>query len=447
MSMQKGANVPVTAATVRVELGWQGGQGVPDADASALLLVNGKVRTDEDLVFYNQPVHPSAAVRHEGKRNEGTEIRDAVVVELGAVEPDVDTVVIAASADGGVFRQFPGLHIRVLDAATGAEVARFDSTDAGSETAFVLGELYRRQGAWKFRAVGQGYATGLAGLATDFGISVDEPAPAPQAAPPTPPTPPTSPVPPMPSAPPVPPVPQAMPPAPQAMPPVPQAMPPAPQAASPAAPAAPPVRLTKVTLTKRNPSVSLTKQGATSGAMRVNLNWSKPDPAIGLFGKRASQGLDLDLCCMWELRDGTKGMIDPAGRSFGDFDRPPFVRLDGDDRTGAVATGENLSINLGRSDEFRRLLVIAQIYDGADTFAGLNAVATLFPQGGAPIEMFLDECDVRARTAAVALIENVGGELVVHRLARYYPNQGRVGGKQLIDQEFGWGFQWTTGRK
>jgi tellurite resistance protein TerA len=427
MSMQKGANVPVTAAAVRVELGWQGGQGVPDADASALLLVNGKVRTDADLVFYNQPVHPSRAVKHEGKRNEGAEIRDALVVDLASVEPAVETVVIAASADGGVFRQFPGLHIRVLDAATGSEVARFDSTDAGTETAFVLGELYRRQGAWKFRA--EGYATGLAGLATDFGISVDEPAP--------------------PAAPPMPPAPQAAPPARPAppMPPVPQAVPPAPQAANPAAPAAPPVRLTKVTLTKRNPSVSLSKQGATSGAMRVNLNWTKPDPAVGLFGKRASQGLDLDLCCMWELRDGSKGMIDPAGHSFGDFDRPPFVLLDGDDRTGAVAAGENLNINLGRSAEFRRLLVIAQIYDGAETFAGLNAVATLFPQGGAPIEMFLDECDVRARTAAVALIENVGGELVVHRLARYYPNQGRVGGKQLIDQEFGWGFQWTTGRK
>lgn len=69
----------------------------------------------------------------------------------------------------------PGLFVRVLDAESGAEAARFDATDADSETAFLLGELYRRGGAWKFRAVGQGYALGLAGLATDFGITVDEP--------------------------------------------------------------------------------------------------------------------------------------------------------------------------------------------------------------------------------------------------------------------------------
>lgn len=68
-----------------------------------------------------------------------------------------------------------GLYVRITDAANGAELARFDSTDATVETAFILGELYRRQGAWKFRAVGQGYGTGLEGLATDFGISVDEP--------------------------------------------------------------------------------------------------------------------------------------------------------------------------------------------------------------------------------------------------------------------------------
>jgi tellurite resistance protein TerA len=419
MSMQKGANVPVPTRTLRVELGWRSGQGVPDADASALLLVTGKVRSDDDLVFYNQPAHPSGAIRHEGKRHEGAEVLDALVVDLTAVEAEVETVVIAASADGGTFRQLPDLRIRVLELDTGKEVARYDSTDATTETAFVLGELYRRQGAWKFRAVGQGYDTGLAGLATDFGISVEGPSPAlparssgTHAA---------------------------------------RGLQPTDQTPQPPRQRATPVRLTKVTLTKASPSVSLTKQGATSGAMRVNLNWSIPQgqsrPA-GRFAKGpTSHDLDLDLCCMWELQDGSKGMIDPLAGKFGHLERPPYVHLDGDDRTGAVAAGENLTINLGHSADFRRLLVLAHIYEGADTFAGLNAVATLYPQGGPPIEMFLDECDVQARTAVVALIENVAGELVVHRVARYYPNQGRVGGKQLVDQEFGWGFKWTTGSK
>ncbi|TBO59491.1 TerD family protein, partial [Streptomyces kasugaensis] len=163
MTMLKGGNVPVPAAAVRVELGWQAAPGVPDVDASALLLVSGKVRDDADFVFYNQAVHASGAVRHEGKRPVGDAMTDSLTVDLAAVEGAVDTVVLAASADGGTFGSVPGLGVRVLDAVSGAELARFESRDATAETAFVLGELYRRQGGWKFRAVGQGYATGLAG--------------------------------------------------------------------------------------------------------------------------------------------------------------------------------------------------------------------------------------------------------------------------------------------
>jgi tellurite resistance protein TerA len=193
MSMQKGTNVPVPVARVTVELGWQQAPGTPDADASALLLTGtGKVRSDADFVFYNQPSHGSGAVRHEGKRQDGGAMRDTLAVDLSAVEKQIETVVVAASSDGGTFGQMRGLYVRVLDAANGAEVARFDSTDATTETAFVLGELYRRNDAWKFRAVGQGYSSGLAGLATDYGISVDEPAPPPPRPPPPPPPPPPS---------------------------------------------------------------------------------------------------------------------------------------------------------------------------------------------------------------------------------------------------------------
>ncbi|MEH6379065.1 TerD family protein, partial [Streptomyces sp. KLMMK] len=176
MGMMKGANVRIPAPAVRVELGWHAAPGAPDVDASALLLVGGRVRSDADLVFYNQAVHPSGAVRHEGKQPAGAGVTtDSLTVDLAAVEPAVETVVLAASADGGAFGQVPGLYIRVMDASAGTELARFDSTDATVETAFVLGELYRRQGEWKFRAVGQGYSSGLEGLATDFGITVDEP--------------------------------------------------------------------------------------------------------------------------------------------------------------------------------------------------------------------------------------------------------------------------------
>jgi len=184
-SLSKGANVPVAAAAVRAELSWAAGAGVPDVDASALLVTgSGRVRDDTDFVFYNQPGHPSGAVRHLGKQGS----RDALQVDLARVEEAVDRVVFAASADGGTFGQVRDLRLRLLDAGSGSPVAEFAMT-AGSETAFIGGELYRRGGGWKFRAVGQGYASGLAGLATEFGISVAEeaaPAAAPAAAPPAP---------------------------------------------------------------------------------------------------------------------------------------------------------------------------------------------------------------------------------------------------------------------
>lgn len=440
--MRKGMNVPVPASAVRIELGWRGGAGVPDVDASALLLAGGKVRSDADFVFYNQAQHSSGAVRHEGKRP-GAEITDSLSVNLAQVEPAIETIVLAASADGGTFGQVPGLHIRVLDAAGGAEIARFDSDDASVETAFVLGELYRRQGAWKFRAVGQGYDSGLAGLATDFGITVDEPQPGPAdaAAPAAAPT-----------APPVtaPPPPPAAPAAPLPPPPVAPAAPAPPPA--PAAPAPTPVRLTKVTLTKETPTVSLTKQGGTSGVMRVNLNW-QVHKQFKSWGQKLGKvmalhsDLDLDLGAFFELADGTKGVVQALGNSFGALHQPPFIHLDADDRTGARSEGENLTINLDAKDIFRRILVFVTIYEGARSFANLNATVTLSPQHGAPVDFSLDECTVPSNVCALALITNHNGDLVVQREARYLVPDRGVSPQRTLDHAYGWGMNWTPGRK
>ncbi|MFC7258984.1 VWA domain-containing protein [Streptomyces lutosisoli] len=173
-TMSKGANLPVVAGAVQAVLGWRGGAGAPDADASALLLgADGRVRGDGDFVFYNQPRHASGAVRHLGKQRDAGGTTDAVEVDLRALEPGIERVVLCASADGGTFGELTGLTLMLLDAGTRQEVARFEM-EATTETAFIGGELYLRGGQWKFRAVGQGYASGLAGLATDFGISVDE---------------------------------------------------------------------------------------------------------------------------------------------------------------------------------------------------------------------------------------------------------------------------------
>ncbi|MFI5569705.1 TerD family protein [Streptomyces sp. NPDC051740] len=425
--MPKGSNTPVPTTALRVDVGRRSGPGVPDADASALLLAGGKVRSDDDFVFYNQPAHASGAVRHEGKRDAGGRVTDTLLVDLTRVEPGIGTVLLAASCDGGTFGQVQDLYIEVKDAANGTVAARFDSTGATTETAFVLGEFYRRQGAWKFRAVGQGYSSGLEGLATDYGITVDEPQHAPAA-----PAAPAAPVPPV--APPV-----TVPP--------PVAPPP-----SPSAPPAP-VRLTKVTLTKAAPSVSLTKQGGTSGALHVNLNWEIRKQFSGWAGKlgrpvATHSDLDLDLCALYELTDGRKGVVQALGNAFGALHQPPFVHLDGDDRTGAVTGGENLTVNLDHKHLLRRVLVFVTIYEGARSFADLHATVTLRPQHGAPIDFSLDECTVPSTVCALALITNTGGgELVVQREARYLVPERGVSPQRTVDHAYGWGMNWTPGRK
>jgi tellurite resistance protein TerA len=432
--MSKGANAPVPTTALRVELGWRSGPGVPDADASALLLVGGKVRSDGDFVFYNQPVHSSGAVRHEGKSRAGGRVTDTLLVDLARVEPAIETVVLVASADGGTFGQVPDLYIEVRDAGANSVVARFDSAGATVETAFVLGEFYRRQGAWKFRAVGQGYSSGLEGLATDFGITVDEPqhtAPAVTMPPPT--------GPPVNLPPPV-------------MPPVTMPPPVAPPVSPPPPPPTAPVRLSKVTLTKAAPSVSLTKQGGTSGALRVNLNWEVRKQFSGWGSKRGRAvamhaDLDLDLCALYELSDGRKGVVQALGNAYGSLQRPPYIHLDGDDRTGALASGENLTVNLDHKQDFRRILVFVTIYEGARSFADLHATVTLQPQFGAAIDFSLDECTVPSTVCALALITNTSGDLVVQREARYLVPERGVSPQRTVDHAYGWGMNWTPGRK
>ncbi|MDH6227151.1 MULTISPECIES: TerD family protein [Streptomyces] len=178
-AMLKGSNVPLEAGTVRAVLRWSAGPGAPDVDASALLLgTDGRVRSDGDFVFYNQPRHPSGKVWRLGKKRVTEGLTDTVQTNLSGVEADVGRVLLVASADGVPFSRVEDLRILLYDADVpdGDPLAYFDIVpETGEETAMICGELYRRDGSWKFRALGEGYANGLEGLASDFGISVEDP--------------------------------------------------------------------------------------------------------------------------------------------------------------------------------------------------------------------------------------------------------------------------------
>ena len=189
VSLSKGGNVSLTKqapglTAVVVGLGWDerttSGQDF-DLDASALMLTaSGRILSDEHFVFFNNLTSPDGSVEHTGDNLTGTGEGDdeQIKVDLSRVPAEVDRIVFPVSiyeADNRRqnFGQVRNAFIRVVNQADDAELARYDlSEDASSETAMIFGELYRHSGDWKFRAVGQGYSSGLAGIARDYGVNV-----------------------------------------------------------------------------------------------------------------------------------------------------------------------------------------------------------------------------------------------------------------------------------
>jgi len=189
VTLAKGGNVSLSKAApnltqVQVGLGWKARSTTGaafDLDASALLCANGKVLGDEYFIFYNNLKSPEGSVEHTGDElvgGSGSDDDETVLVDLGLVPANVDKIVFSVSihdADNRhqAFGQVTDAYIRVVNQADGQELARYDLTeDASAETAMIFGELYRYSGEWKFRAVGQGYASGLRGIALDFGVNV-----------------------------------------------------------------------------------------------------------------------------------------------------------------------------------------------------------------------------------------------------------------------------------
>ncbi|THA34513.1 TerD family protein [Streptomyces sp. A1277] len=189
VTLAKGGNVSLSKeapglTAVTVGLGWdvRTTTGADhDLDASALLCADhGKVLSDLHFVFYNNLNSPDGSVQHTGDNltGEGEGDDESINVDLSAVPADVAKIVFPVSihdaqSRGQSFGQVRNAFIRVVNQANGVELARYDlSEDASTETAMVFGELYRHGSEWKFRAVGQGYASGLAGIASDYGVNV-----------------------------------------------------------------------------------------------------------------------------------------------------------------------------------------------------------------------------------------------------------------------------------
>lgn len=358
-----------------------------------------KLSDERYMTFFNQPKTPCGGVAIVPSTGKDT---TTFQLNLALLPATIDRLVITAAIDGsGTMNQLrDGSYLRFI--ANGQESSRFNFSgkDFAEEKALMLGELYRKNGEWRFCAIAQGFNGGLDALVKHFGGAVAAPS-APASPPPTPPKPATPPVPP---------------------------------------PAAPKVSLSKVTLQKSGDKISLEKaQSQSYGKIKVNLNWHRQTQKTGFFGF-GSQKIDLDVGCMYEKFNGDKGVIQAIGKSFGRYQQEPYIQLEGDDRTGASVNGENLLINGDHFDGFKRILVFAFIYEGVPNWAATDGVVTISIANQPPVEVRLDRADNKGM-CAIAMIENIRGQLTVTKLVEYFH------GHPDMDKWFGFGFSWKAGGK
>lgn len=367
---------------------------------------NDKLSDDRYMVFFNQKSSPGGAVVLEIGDGKST-----FTTDVARLPDSIHKLVFAASISGdGTMRKLGSSSMRL-----GSTAFIFSGADFQDEKAVIVGEVYKRDGQWRFGAVGQGFNGGLSALLKHFGGTEAESAPAAAPAP----------------------------------------------APAPAAPAPKKVSLSKITLEKRGDKVSLEKTGSRGfGRIRVNLNWNQAALPVAepqktgflnkLMGggaqRRPGGGIDLDLGCMFQMADGTPGCVQALGNSWGNFNQPPFVHLEGDDRSGTNADGENVFINGDQFNQIKRILIFTFIYDGAPNWAVTNGVVTIEAPGQAPVEVRLDN-GTNASMCAIAMIENNGGNLQITKIVEYFEQTIRKSTHELMNDRFSFGLRFKAGSK
>jgi tellurite resistance protein TerA len=188
---------------------------------------------------------------------------------------------------------------------------------------------------------------------------------------------------------------------------------------------------------KKGQKVNLKKK-VSIGEILINLNWDQPKKRF-LF---APKPIDLDLGCLYELKNGRKGTVQALGNAFGHLNAEPWIALDGDDRTGASASGENLRINGAKIPDIQRVLVYTFIYEGAANWQTANGVVTLRYPGNEDIIVRMDEYNNARRMCAIALLENNGDDgFSVEKQVSFFD------GHTQMDKAYNWGMRWVPGRK
>lgn len=196
---------------------------------------------------------------------------------------------------------------------------------------------------------------------------------------------------------------------------------------------------------QKGQKVNLEKKGSASlGEILVNLNWNSTPKKQGLLSSLfgGGEGIDLDLGCLYELKDGRKGAVQALGNAFGSLNNPPFISLDGDDRTGAAAAGENLRINGDRLSDIKRVLVYTFIYEGVANWKQADATVTIKYPGAEDIVVKMDTFNSSNIMCGLVLFENQNDQTFsVEKIVQFYQ------GHRELDKAFNWGMQWKAGRK
>ncbi len=196
---------------------------------------------------------------------------------------------------------------------------------------------------------------------------------------------------------------------------------------------------------QKGQKVSLEKKSSAGlGEILVNLNWNARPQKKGFLSSlfASNQGIDLDLGCLFELKDGRKGTVQALGNCFGSLNHPPFIALDGDDRTGAAAAGENLRINGDKIAEIKRILVYTFIYEGVANGQQADAIVTIKYPGAEDLVVKMDSFHSSEIMCGLALFENQDDQTFsVEKIVQFYR------GHEALDKAFGWGMKWQAGRK
>lgn len=391
INLQKGQKIDLTKGNpglskIVVGLGWDTNRYSTgddfDLDATAFLLAeNHKVTNNKDFIYYGYLKHSSGGLEHLGDNLTGGSGGDdeQIKVNLDVIPSTIERIAFAVTISDADkrkqnFGQVNNAYVRIVDELTNNELVRFDlGEDFSTETAVVVGELYRYKGEWKFNAIGSGFKGGLRALCINYGVDMEIKDPNRGAI-----------------------------------------------------------------ILNKGQKINLSKTGSTLGEILVNLNWSQPERTRFYV----PENIDLDLGCLYELTNGKKGCVQALGNAFGNLNNEPFISLDGDDRTGESADGENLRINGIKALQIKRILIYTFIYEGAADWKTAKGRVTVKSSGARDIIVNMDEYGSSKTMCAIALIENKDGNgFSIEKLVQFY------NGHRDMDQAFNWGLHWVHGTK